>query len=188
MKVIKKTISGAILAIGVLFAASFSANAVIIKHDIFADTFGKIGEIEVELLNSALNTGINDSAFDDTISLVSFNLLDLVGSDSFEFFGFEVVIDTDFIEAGIEFFALDANDAGFPPDETWSYQLLVDAFDPTSSYIDIFDAFGDIVFFDVISLGQAELSDLPEPVSAPATLAIFTLAMAALYGRRKIIS
>ncbi|MFT4655683.1 MAG: hypothetical protein ACI82S_003353, partial [Patiriisocius sp.] len=74
------------------------------------------------------------------------------------------------------------------PDETWSYQLLVDAFDPTSSYIDIFDAFGDIVFFDVISLGQAELSDLPEPVSAPATLAIFTLAMAALYGRRKIIS
>ncbi|MFT6270928.1 MAG: hypothetical protein ACJAVV_003767, partial [Alphaproteobacteria bacterium] len=79
MTLIKKSVSGAILAIGVLFAASFSANAVIIKHDIFADSLGKIGEIEVELLNSALNTGINDSAFDDTISLVSFNLLDLIG-------------------------------------------------------------------------------------------------------------
>ncbi|MFT6271008.1 MAG: hypothetical protein ACJAVV_003847, partial [Alphaproteobacteria bacterium] len=43
-------------------------------------------------------------------------------------------------------------------------------------------------FFDSISLGQAQLSDLPKPVSAPATLAIFTLAMAALYGRRKTIS
>ncbi|MFT5669962.1 MAG: hypothetical protein ACI8ZZ_001836 [Gammaproteobacteria bacterium] len=189
MKVIKKTISGAILAIGVLFAASFSANAVIIKHDIFADTFGKIGEIEVELLNSALNTGINDSAFDDTISLVSFNLLDIFGwADAFEIFSFEAAIDTDFIEAGIEFFAIDANDIGFPPAETWSYQLLVDAFDPFSSFIDVFDANGDVIFFDSISLGQAELSDLPKPVSAPATLAIFTLAMAALYGRRKIIS
>ncbi|MFT6270375.1 MAG: hypothetical protein ACJAVV_003209 [Alphaproteobacteria bacterium] len=188
MKVLKKSVSGAILAIGVLFAASFSANAVIIKHDIFADSVGKIGEIEVELLNSALNTGINDSAFDDTISLVSFNLLDLIGADSFDVFNFEAVIDTDFVEAGLEFFALDADDVGFSPADTWSYQLLVDAFDPFSSFIDIFDAFGDVVFFDSISLGQAQLSDLPKPVSAPATLAIFTLAMAALYGRRKTIS
>jgi hypothetical protein len=168
-----------------LFAASFNANAVVIKHDILDSASNKIGEIEVELVNSALNTGINDSAFDDTISLRFFNLGDLfTWGDPLASLSFDAAIDTDSIEAGIEFFSIDANDVGFDPEDTWSYQLLYDAFDLNNSFIDVFTADGTLVVFDTISLGQAQLSNLPQLVSAPATAFIFTLTMLFIYSRR----
>jgi hypothetical protein len=190
MKLLKKSFSGALVAISFLFASSFSANSAVIKHDIL-DGFGdKIGEIAVELDNSALNTGIVDSFFDTTLSLVNISLGELYPwAAELIVLDFEAVVDSDNIAAGIEFFAVDTNDLD-PPPVQWSYQLIYDAFDLNSSFIDVFTFDGNVVLFDFISLGQAEVTGLPptNQVSAPATLGIFALAMAALYGRRKLIS
>jgi hypothetical protein len=188
MKLINKSISSAVVAVGFLFASTFSANAAVIKHDIF-DSVEKIGEITVEFDNSLLDTGILDTGFGDVVTLVNFNLGELFSwADVLNPYYFEVVIDSDNIDAGVEFFSFDGDDVGFSAADTWSYQLLFDAFDLNSSFIDVFTAAGDAVVFDFISLGAAEVSDLPvSNVSAPATLGVFALAMAGLYGRRKMI-
>lgn len=189
MKLLKKGLSSVVLAASFLFASSFAANAVVIKHDILDGGAFKIGEIAVEFDNSLLDTGILDSGFGDPIALVDFNLEALGLTWAIDAFYFEAVVDSDNVAAGIEFFTLDADDVGFSPADTWSYQLLYDALDLNASFIDIFDAFGDVVFFDFISLGQAEVTGMPVTnVSAPATLGVFSLALAALYARRKQIS
>jgi hypothetical protein len=186
MKYLKKLISKSLLAITLIFATSFAANAglINIKHDIFGDSFGKIGSIEVQIDESLFNTGVLDSAFGDEITLININLSELYSwGDVFNIFFFEVVIDSDNIFAGIEFFEFDADDVGFGP-FTWSYQMVFDAA-LGFGFLDVFDLDGNAVFFDSISLGAAQISALQ--VSAPSTIALFTLAMGALLIRRRRI-
>ncbi|WP_371194010.1 PEP-CTERM sorting domain-containing protein [Glaciecola sp. SC05] len=176
MKYFKNIVSSSVLAISLLFAAS-SANALVIKHDIIGDFYGKIGSIEVEIKQSALNTGVLDTSFGDDIALVNINLSDLYSfADVFDIFFFEVAIDTDNIFAGIEFFEFDGDDVGFGP-LTWSYQMVFDA-GTGFGFLDVFDLDGNLVDFDSITLGAAQ-------VSAPATVALLTLAMGAVFMRRK---
>ncbi|MAD77314.1 MAG: hypothetical protein CML20_21485 [Rheinheimera sp.] len=182
MKSITKLISKSLFAITLMFATSFAANAglINIKQDIIGDFYGKIGSIEIQIDNSQLNTGILDTAFGDSITLINFNLSDLYSwGDVFNVFLFEVVIDSDNIFAGIEFFEFDGDDVGFGP-FTWSYQMIFDdAFG--FGFLEVFDLDGNLVDFDSISLGAAQV------VSAPSTIALFTLAMGALLFRRRRI-
>ena len=182
MKSLKKLISKSLLAITLMFATSFAANATLIniKQDIIGDFFGKIGSIEIQINKNQLNTGVLDTAFGDEITLVNINLSDLYSwGDVFDIFLFEVVIDSDNIYAGIEFFEFDGDDVGFGP-LTWSYQMFYEAaFD--FGYLEVFDLDGNLVEFDSFRLGTAQV------VSAPSTLALFTLAMAALLIRRRRI-
>lgn len=182
MKSLTKLISKSLFAITLMFATSFAANAglINIKQDIFADAFGKIGSIEIQIDRSQLNTGVLDTAFGDEITLINFNLSDLFSwGDVFDIFLFEVVIDSDNIFAGIEFFEFDGNDVGFGP-ATWSYQMVFDAAFGFG-FLEIYNASGFLVDFDDITLGAAQV------VSAPSTIALFTLAMGALLIRRRRI-
>ena len=182
MKSLKKLISKSLLAITLMFATSFAANATLINitHDIIGDFYGKIGTIEVQINKNQLNTGILDTAFGDDITLVNINLSDLYSwGDVFDIFFFEVAIDSDNIYAGIEFFEFDGDDVGFGP-FTWSYQMFYDA-TLGFGFLEIFNLDGDLVDFDSITLGAAQV------VSAPSTIALFTLAMGALLIRRRRI-
>jgi hypothetical protein len=188
MKLLMKSFSSAVLAASFLITSSFSANAVIIKHDIL-DSIGKVGEVTVELDNALLNTGLVDSAFDTGITLLDFSLGDLYSwADDLASYSFEAVIDSDNINAGIEFFASDADDVGFSAADTWAYDIIYDAFDPGFSFLDAFTSDGTIVYFDFITFGAAEISDLPVAASAPASVGVFALAMVAFFGRRKVLS
>jgi hypothetical protein len=186
MKYLKKLISKSLLAITLIFATSFAANAglINIKHDIFGDAFGKIGSIEVQIDESLLNTGVLDTVFGDEITLVNINLSDLFSwGDVFDRYLFEVVIDSNNIFAGIEFFEFDADDVGFGP-ATWSYQMVYDSF-LEFGFLEVFDLSGSLVLETEFSLGAAQISALQ--VSAPSTIALFTLAMGALLIRRRRI-
>jgi hypothetical protein len=187
MKSLTKLISKSLFAFTLIFATSFAANATLIniKQDIFGDVFGKIGSIEIQINEELLNTGLLDSAFGDEIILVNINLSDLYSwGDVFNIFFFEVVIDSDNIFAGIEFFEFDGDDVGFGP-FTWSYQMLFDA-TLGFGFLEVFDLDGNAVDFDSISLGAAQISAVQ--VSAPSTIALFTLAMGGLLIRRKRIA
>jgi hypothetical protein len=179
MKNIIKLISKSCIAISLLLAVSFSANAILIKHDIFValDTYGsfQIGNIEVEMNQNLLNTGVV-SSFDGGISLVELNFF---GNVNFDIYDFEAVIDTDNLFAGIEFLILDITEQGFP--DNWSYQVEFDAYDAQYAFIDIFDSNDDLVDYGSVSLSQAS-------VSAPSTFALFSLALIALYTRRKMLN
>ncbi|MBV2128247.1 PEP-CTERM sorting domain-containing protein [Arsukibacterium indicum] len=181
MKSFKQLITKSLLALTFIFATSFTANATLINitQDIIGDTLGKIGSIEIQINKNQLNTGILDTAFGDEITLVNINLSDLYSwGDVFDIFLFEVAIDSDNIYAGIEFFEFDGDDVGFGP-LTWSYQMVYDAFG--FSFLEVYDLGGNLVEFDTLSLGAAQV------VSAPSTLALFTLAMGALLIRRRRI-
>ena len=182
MKSLTKLISNSLFAVTLIFATSFAANAglINIKQDIFSDAFGKIGSIEIQIDNSQLNTGVLDTAFGDDITLINFNLSDLFSwGDVFDIFLFEVVIDSDNIFAGIEFFNFDGDDVGFGP-ATWNYQMFYDSF-LEFGFLEVFNLSGNLVLETEISLGRAQV------VSAPSTIALFTLAMGALLIRRRRI-
>ncbi|SNY55123.1 PEP-CTERM protein-sorting domain-containing protein [Arsukibacterium tuosuense] len=181
MKSLKKLISKSLLAITLMFATSFAANAGLINitHDINDLDGFKLGSIQVQIDESLLNTGFLDTAFGDEITLININLSDLLSwGDVFDIFDFGAVIDSDNIYAGIEFFEFDADDVGFGL-ETWSYYMTYDAFG--LSYLEIFDLSGNAIFETEFTLGAAQV------VSAPSTIALFTLAMGGLLIRRRRI-
>ncbi|MFC4701338.1 PEP-CTERM sorting domain-containing protein [Glaciecola siphonariae] len=174
MKSLKKLVSNAILATSLLFASSFAANAVVITQDIIVDGF-TFGTIEVELTQTLANSGdIVDSGFDSGISLFSIELFGLP-TPAFTQFDFQVAIDTADLSAGIEFFALDVQENGF---DDWSYQFIFDTFDPFGNFIDIFSPAGFVFFSADVQLGEAR-------VSAPATIALLTLAIGGVLLRRQ---
>tara|TARA_R110000868_G_scaffold31062_4_gene114162 strand:+ start:93 stop:638 length:546 start_codon:yes stop_codon:yes gene_type:complete len=180
MKYLTKLISKSCIAVSLLLAISFSANAVLIKQDIFVDLVSngafQLGSIEIELDDNLLNTG-SISSFDGGISLVELNIF---GGVNFDFFDFEVIFDTDNLFAGIEFLAFDVLELDFVPG--WSYQVEFDASNAGFAFIDIFDENFDAVGFGSVSLGQASV------VSAPPSLALFSLTLIALYTRRKMLN
>ena len=191
MKNLKKLVSSSVLAIGVLFASSFAANSAVITHTIIGDGTGSLasfagdwGTISVEVDNADLGNGPLETAFGDNIALVSLDFLELVGLDLSASF-FEAVVDGDNIMAGIESFEVDADDVVGAGTDTWAYQMTFDAFG-SGGFLDIFD--GNLVAFGGFTLGDATVTGLPVAVSAPATIAVFSLAMAGLYGRRKQLS
>ncbi|WP_395340711.1 PEP-CTERM sorting domain-containing protein [Ningiella sp. W23] len=177
MKSLKKLITSTALVASMLLATSFSANAILIKQEIF-DSFGLIGLIEVEVADEAIGTGILDSAFGDPVEVTKFDLGGLYPwGDNLNVLFSQVVIDSDNLERGIELFSIDADDVGFSPAATWSYQAFYDAaFD--FGFLEVFTATGFDVFADEISLGAAV-------VNAPATVALFSLALGGLLVRRK---
>jgi hypothetical protein len=191
MKNLKKLVSSSVLAIGVLFASSFAANSAVITQTIVGDGTGSLsgfagdwGTISVEMDNADLNTGVLlDTAFGDNITLLSFNLNELLGGAfPLTTILFEAVIDSDNVMAGVEAFEIDAVDS-----DPWSYQLTFDAF-TGDGFLDIFNETNALVGFGGFTLGVATVTGLPVAVSAPATIAVFSLAMAGLYGRRKQLS
>ena len=186
MKSFKQLITKSLLALTFIFATSFTANATLINitQDIIGDTLGKIGSIEIQINENQLNTGILDTAFGDEITLVNINLSDLYSwGDVFDIFLFEVAIDSDNIVAGIEYFEFDGDDVGFGP-LTWSYQMFFEAaFE--FGFLDVFDLDGNAVLGESFSLGAAQISAIQ--VSAPSTIALFSLAMGALLIRRRRI-
>lgn len=182
MKSLKKLLSKSLLAVTLIFATSFAANATLISitQDIIGDTLGKLGSIQVQVDESLLNTGLLDTAFGDEITLVNINLSDLYSwGDVFNIFLFEVAIDSDNIYAGIEFFEFDADDVGFGP-FTWSYQMFYEAAF-NFGFLEVFDLDGNLVRAESFTLGTAQV------VSAPSTIALFTLAMGLLLIRRRRI-
>jgi uncharacterized protein (TIGR03382 family) len=160
-----------------MFAASFSANAIVIKQNIF-DSFGdQIGSVSVEVKQNALNTGVLDTTFGDHIKLVEFELGGLYSwSGILDVLFFEAVIDTDNLSAGLDFFSVDSNDVGFGA-LTWAYQLNYDAAFG-DGFLDVFDLNGFLLFADVITFGAAE-------VSAPSTIGLAALALGVVLMRRK---
>lgn len=176
MKSLKNLVNSSLVAITLMFATSFAANAIVIKQDIIGNFYGKIGTVEVEIKQSALNTGLLSTAFGDNISM-TIELTDLYSwGDVFDVFFEEVEIDSDNLAAGVQFFSWDADDVGFGA-LTWNYQMFYDA-GTDFGFLDVFDLSGNLVDFDSFTLGAAE-------VSAPATVALLTLAMGLMFVRRK---
>lgn len=185
MRSFSNIIKSAALASALLFGAVFSANAVIIKQDIFAGFL--VGTVEVELDDSLIGTGLFDTAFDDGLTLLSMEILGATFSpEDLDFAFFEAVIDTDFLEFGLELLFFDVTESGFA--DNWTYNLAYDFYDPFFNFLDIFSSFGDIVFTSAdITLGVPELTFTPvEEVSAPASIALFSLVLGAMLVRRKI--
>lgn len=177
MKNLKKLVSSSVLAISLMFAASFSANAILIKQDIFDSIGDRIGSISVSINQSALNTGELDTSFGDVINLVEFELGGLYPwSDVLDVIFFDAEIDSNNLAAGIEYVNFDSNDVGFGAD-TWAYSLIYDI-NIGFGFLDVFDFNGNLFRFENITLGAAE-------VSAPATIGLAALALGVVLMRRK---
>lgn len=170
MKYLKKILFAASLAVASLGFTAFSANAVLITQDINVTDAGfTLGTVSIDIDDADLGNGL--------VSVFGFVELNLLGVDAFTVFDFEAIVDGDNIFAGIEFLALDVEEDGF---DFWSYQLVMDAFDPASNFLDIFDGFGDLLFFsDSLAFGKANV------VSEPSALALFALALVAMGARRR---
>ncbi|MBT0585476.1 PEP-CTERM sorting domain-containing protein [Alteromonas oceanisediminis] len=173
MKSLKQLLINAAAATGLLLATTFSANATLITQDIIAGGFN-IATVEIDVPDEFLGTGLIDTAFDGVPTLVSLNFFGVF--PALEIFDFQAVINTDDLFAGIEFLAIDAIDSdGSNP---WTYQIIIDIFDPSFNFVDIFDANNDPVFFSAdVQLSQAQ-------VNTPATLGLFVLAIAGVFAAR----
>lgn len=183
MKSLKKLISSSVLAVTLMFATSFAANAIVITQDIFISSQQfeefQLGTIQVETSQAYVDNAIDngfllDSDFGE-ISLLSINLFGLP-TPVFQVFDFIAQIDPANLFAGIEYLQLDLNEIGF---DDWGYQIVIDTFN-NFGFIEINDPEG--VFFE----GNARLG-VASVVSSPATVALLTLAMVALFTRRKRI-
>ncbi len=160
----KKLLSKAILVLAMSFAAT-NVHAVLITQDINVDDAGfTLGTLSIEIDDAALGNGL--------VSVFEFTDLNLLGVPSFDVFGFEAIIDTDNIYAGIEFLFFDVQEVGF---DFWNYQLIYDQFAPSANFLDIFDDSGNPIFFSSdISLGKAAV--VPEPAAIALMLAgLFSL-------------
>ena len=180
MKTFKTMCIRAVVGLGLLMTASFSANATLISQDILdLATGSKLGSVTVKMNDSLYNTGIASSAFGDDVSVVNFELGDLYSwGDDLDVIFADVDIDTNNLFAGIQFLNLDSNDIGFGT-STWSYQVFYEAaFD--YGFLDIFQVSdGAFVNYYELTLGQASV------VSAPGTMGLMMLAMGAVYLRRR---
>ena len=176
MKYLKNIILAATLSVASLGLTSFSANATIITQTIEAndDIVGifDLGFITVEI--------------DDPMSILEVTLL----GQSFAFGDFivddlDVTIDTDNVSAGIEYLFLNVTDIkGIPPYD-WTYQILVDTFNPENNSLNIFDS-ADVI----IAAGTARLTNLTLTnltlVPEPPTVAFFSLALIVMGMRRRV--
>ena len=174
------TLFRSIVASMMLLFTSLSAQATIIKQDVFldSDNFGvfRIASIELSFDETLLNTGLLDT---DQAGL-SLLLLSIFDDPNVEFFDFFAVIDTDNLFAGIEYLVFDVQETAYF--DNWNYNLIFDAFDPDTNLMDIFDSFGDLVTFGTVFLSQAEIvRDVP----APGPVALLALAGLVVAARRR---
>jgi hypothetical protein len=167
---LKKLLSQTILVIALSFSAT-NVHAALITQDIIVDDAGfTLGTLSIEIDNAALGTGL--------VSVTDFVSLNLLGVPSFDVFAFDAIVDTDNINAGIEFLSFDVQEVGF---DLWNYQLVYDAFAPAVNFVDIFDDNGNPIFFSSeISLGGAQV--VPEPTA----IALMLAGLFALRLRRKV--
>ncbi|QHJ11134.1 hypothetical protein FX988_01362 [Paraglaciecola mesophila] len=174
---IRKFGAVAALLVASLGFTSFSANAVLITQSIeIVDdpVFGSftLGEVTVDLDTRDIGTGL--------VSIFDFVSLNLFDSKEFDVFDFEAVVDASSISAvnsGIELLSFDVTELDSA--DMWTYQVIIDVFSPGDTFVDIFDANGDIVFLsDAATLGEAR-------VPAPAGIAILTLGLFAMGLRRR---
>ena len=182
MKYLTKLISKSCIAVSLLLAVSFSANADLVRISQTVESGalgGTIASVVVEFDYSLLDSGIIDIF--DYVNIGVFGVPDFL----LNVYDFEAAIDTDNIFAGMEFLYFDVDDAPLSPSEPWAYQLIMDAFDSDTNFFDIFDInTTDAIFFDELdslSFGQASVSF----VSAPSVIAVFGLALAFIGFRRK---
>lgn len=139
---LKKLLSQAVLLLAMTFATT--ANAVLITQDINVDDAGfTLGSISIQIDDADLGNGL--------VSVSEFADLTLFGISDLDVFGFEAVIDTNNIYAGIEFLFFDVQEIGF---DFWNYQLIYDNFAPGANFVDIFDSTGPVFFSTEISLGE----------------------------------
>ena len=171
MKYFKKLLATALLCVSTLGLTSFSANAVLISHDIILNGSINLGSVTVEVDDTDLNTGL--------IDVFDFVELNLLGGTVFDVFDFEAVIDTDNISAGIEFLYFDVTELAFA--DMWAYQVQYDAFDDTMNWADIFNLDANLVFFTQ----DVALSMPPTLVSEPNIALLFLTAGLAMFVRRK---
>ena len=187
MKHIKNIILAATLAVASLGLTSFSANAIIITQTIEADDdlvgIFDLGFLTVEIDDSLLNmgSGVFDTAFGDAISIIEVNLFgQSLAFGDFIVDALEVAVDTDNVFSGIEYLFLDFTDIQGVPPYDWTYQILVDTFNPGDNSLDIFDSADDIIAFGTARLTNATF--VPEP----STVALFGLALLAMGMRRRV--
>nr|WP_136250244.1 PEP-CTERM sorting domain-containing protein [Ningiella ruwaisensis] len=177
MKSLKGFFVKSIAAFSLIFAASFSSNAVLITQDIFAGGIN-IGTVSVEFSESLIGTGEIDTDFDGEPVLTSLEFFGFFpAAGVFDFFA---VVDTDNMYAGIQLLGFDANDND--PTLPWSYQVYIDTAFPEDNVVDIFNDADALVLFafgEDVFLGQATV------VSAPAVIALFSLAIGGLLLRRR---
>jgi hypothetical protein len=177
MMSIRKFGAAVALVVASLGFTSFSANAVLITQSIeIVDDpiFGSfnLGEVVIDLDSSEIGSGL--------VTVFEFVSLNLFDSTEFDVFDFEATVDASSLSAvnsGIELLAFDVTELDSA--DMWSYQVIIDLFNPINNYVDIFDSNDEPVFLsDAITLGEAR-------VPAPAGIAILALGLVAMGLRRR---
>lgn len=191
MKCIKNIMLAASIALASL-GMSFSANAdlVRISQSVESEYFGgSIASFVFEFDYALLNTGLIDTAFLE-VSDYSLVYLEVFGLPDFflNINDFQAVVDTDNIDAGLEFLYFEVDDQPYSDLfslDAWAYQLEVDSFEPDFNLFDIFEldsaAFVDFDSGTSLSFGDASISY----VSAPSVLALFGLSLVFVGIRRR---
>ena len=170
-----------------LLAVTFSlfssvSSATFITQDILFDdltttdvAFETIGEITVDT-DKADNFGLIGSW--ETFSLFGFDIItEAEANGDFTLFGgFEAIVDSNDLSAGLEFLFFDVTENNF---SFFNFQGLIDTATGDNFIIDVFDFSGGLYAFGDLALGTAKV---PEP---PMLALFFAGVMAIFIKRRK---